>query len=242
VEEEEEEEEEEDSQSESNWSETSSRHSASSAATTASNNSTSSAEIEWAYHQSLRLGTLEEIREDFESELLDPSAWTLQRIIVLTQASHMFEVEEKVRNWLRSVADATRTPVGRSLRLPSLPVSPFHRPLKREEADELDDEDRESYFGRRVWEDCKRIARLAIRFLFPEAGSRGLFACDKEMIFNVASQVWLLDPPRAEGLLWVLDDEYRETREGLRRIRPNQHSKKFMIYTVLYPPPIVPLH
>jgi len=239
-----------DSQSESDWSETSSRRSASSVATTASNNtilttSTNSEfyDTEWAYHRCLRLDTLEDLRGGFESELLDPSAWTLQRIVVLTRASRLYEAEEKVRNWLRSVADATRTPAGRRLRLPPLRrYSPFHRILTWEEADALDGEERELCFGRDVGEDCKRIARLLILFLFPEVSSRGLFACDKEMIFDVASQVWLLDPPRAEGLLWALDNEYPKTREGLGRRRANPNSKEFMIYAVLYPPPIVPSH
>lgn len=245
-------EEEDDSQSESNWSETSSRHSTSSAATTASNNtihtatSTSSEDYEtdWVHHRSLRLDTLEALREDFESELLDPSAWTLHRMMTLTQAGQ-FEARVKVENWLRSVADVTNTPAGRPLLLPSLPrhtVSPFHRLLTWRDADALDGEDRELCFGRDAGEGYKRIARLLIPFFFPEARSKGLFAWDKEMIFTVASHVWLLDRPRAEGLLWALDKEYSATRVGLGRGWANPNSKGFMIYTVLYPPPIVPLH
>ena len=243
-------EEDDDSQSESDWSETSSRRSASSVATTASNNTvrttSTSSEFditELAYDPSLRLTTLEDLREDFKTELLKPSAWTLLRIAVLTRASRQFEAEERVRNWLRSVADATRSPAGRRLRLPPLrQYLPFHRRLTWAEADALDGEDRELCFGRGVGEDYKRIARLLILFLFPEANSKGLFARDKEKIFNVASHVWLLDPPRAEGLLWALDKEYPKTREGLgHRGWENPYSKEFMIYTVLFPPPIVPL-
>ena len=243
-------EEEDDSQSESDWSETDSCRSTSSAATTASDatiltTSTNSEfyETDWAYHRSLRLATLEDLRVGFRSELQDPSAWTLQRIIVLTRASRLFEAKEKVRNWLRSVADATRTPAGRPLRLPPLPRhSPFYRLLTWQEIGALDDEDRELCFARDVEEDYKRIARLFILFLFPEASTRGLFASDKETIFYVASHVWLLDPRRAGGLLWVLDKEYLETREGVGRESVNPHSKEFMIYTALYPPPIVPFH
>jgi len=230
------------SQSEWDWSEAGSHRSASSA-TTASHGSaasTSSEETGWAYHPALRLGGLEDLRGNFKSELVDPSAWTLQRMIVLTRASQ-FEAEEKVRNWRRSVAEATDTPAGRSLRLPKLrQYLPFNKPLTWKQAAALDGEDRKLCFGRDAGEDYKRIARLLILFLFPEASTRGLFASDKEVIFDVASHVWLLDPPRAEGLLWALDKEYPETRAGPGRQWANAHSKEFMIYTVLYPPPIVP--
>jgi len=187
--------------------------------------------------------TFEELRGDFRSELEDPSAWTLQRIIVLTQASQ-FAAEEKVRLWSRTVAEETDTPVGTPLRLPPLLRPgrlPFHWSLTWEEANALDGEDREICFGREGGEYHKTVARSLILFLFPEAGSNGLYVCEKARIFTAASNVWLHNPPRAEALLWVLDKEYPGTREGNGRGWVNPHSKEFTIYTVLFPPPIVPV-
>lgn len=155
------------------------------------------------------------------------------------QASQL-EAQKTAHDWFQSIAAATDTPAGEPLRIPPLPrhgPSPFHRPLTWKEVDALEGEARDLYFGREV-EGYKRMARSWVLFLFPEVGSKGLFTGDKEKIFTVASRVWPLDPDRAECLLWALDKEYPETREGVGRGWVGASSEEFMIYTALYPPPI----
>ena len=197
--------------------------------------------MDWAYDKSLNLTTLENLRQDFETELRNPSAWTLQRIIVLADTSE-FGARESVRLWLDHVADLTHTRGEEPLRLPQITQhedSPFYTPRTWEEANALPSEDRKSCFGRDVEEKHKQTARLLIKFLFPESESSGLSAGDKNIIFTVASNVWPLDPPKAKGLLWVMDQEYNTWDEENEHRWENHESKDFMIFTVLFPPPIV---
>ena len=87
-------------------------------------------------------------------------------------------------------------------------------------------------------EEDKAAARLSIEFLFPRAMREGLSALDKKRLFTVASKVWTIDPRAAEALLWVLDKVYPETRHEVGRLWPNDESEEFMMYTVLFPPPM----
>jgi len=236
----EEEEEEEDAQSEGDLSGTDSHStSATTAVTIASMTSDTHDyfDTEWAHDRDLNMVTLEELRGDFLSELAEPSGWTIQRFITLTEAGSRFAAQEMVRLWSISVARWTQTPAGAPLCLPELvrpgPL-PFHRPVAWEEVqyrgplpDEWKVQEPEKYFG-----------RLVIRFLFPEASTKGLSAVDKERLFVAASSVWTRDPSRAEGLLWVMQHEYPYTREGTGRGYPNHKSNDFMTYTVMFPPPI----
>ena len=186
------------------------------------------------------LETLEELREDFKSELKDPSGWTLQRIADITQGERLYAAKEVVRLWLLHVAKLTKTPKGKELKLPQARLPP-HKVLSWEEADELVGGAREACFGRDVEERYKRDARLAILFLFPEAATKGLSEGDKKRIFTIALKVWMLHPSRAEGLLWVMDKEYPDTRTEVGQVREwaNSMSEDFMTYTALYPPPII---
>jgi len=240
---EEDEDEEDDGQSESNWSETGSQWSTS--ATTVSDDTASTTseyhDVGWAWDPTLKIGSLEDLRGDFGSELVDPSAWILQRIIRLTEAGSEFAAREVLRHWFNIVALLTGTPTGGPLRLPQVIQPGDHRPATWEEADLLDGEARESLFGREVNDMYKRGARLSILFLFPDARTKGLSAGDKKRIFTVATNVLAFDKPKAEGLLWVMDKEYTHTREEVGREWANSWSKDFMVYTVLYPPPIVVL-
>ena len=198
--------------------------------------------IHWAHNPSLKLRALEELRGDFISELQDPSAWLLHRFATLTEASGEFGPQETVRLWYEHVVHLTYDPAeGRLLLLPVIrPEStPFYTAITWEQADSLVGEARESCFGRNVEEVYKQAARLSIDFLVPDARTKGLSGGDKKRMFTVASSVWAYDPPRAQGLLWVLDKEYPYTRQEAGREWANDHSEAFMVYTVLYPPPIV---
>lgn len=198
--------------------------------------------IHWAHNPSLKLQALEELRGDFISELQDPSAWLLHRFATLTEASGEFGPQETVRLWYEHVVHLTYDPAeGRLLLLPVIrPEStPFYTAITWEQADSLVGEARESCFGRNVEEVYKQAARLSIDFLVPDARTKGLSGGDKKRMFTVASSVWAYDPPRAQGLLWVLDKEYPYTRQEAGREWANDHSEAFMVYTVLYPPPIV---
>ena len=199
--------------------------------------------LQWA-RDPRTLRTLEELRGDFKSELKDPSLWTLQRIADITQGERLYAAKEVVRLWLLLVAGLTKTPKGAELQLPQarLPEGlPPHKVLSWEDADELVGEAREACFGRDVEERYKRDARLAILFLFPEAATKGLSEGDKKRIFTIALKVWMLHPSRAEGLLWVMDKEYPDTRTEVGQVREwaNSMSEDFMTYTALYPPPII---
>ena len=184
------------------------------------------------------LRKLEELRWWFRSELEDPSAWTLQRIKSLIQVDRPFAAREVVRNWQRLVAYRTGTPEGAELRLPSIiqPELPFHRTLTWEEVEgknfnpEWEVEDR-----------YKRDARLAIVFLFPEAPTKGLSAQEKTKLIAIAANIWMVHSLRAEGLFWVLRNDYPHTRKEVGQMRKwaNQMSEDFMVYTLLYPPPII---
>lgn len=243
--------EEEDDQSESNWSEAGSQCSTS--ATTVSDGDTvfttsttsDHHDVGWALDPTLKIGSLEDLRGDFGSELVEPSAWILQRIIRLTEAGSEFAAREVLKHWFNIVAILTGTPAGEPLQLPQVIQPgdlPFHRPITWEEVNLLDGEDRKSRFGREVDDMYKRGARLSIMFLFPDARTKGLSTGDKRRIFIVASNVWMYDQLKAEGLLWVMDREYVYTREEGGRKWANSWSKDFMVYTVLYPPPIVVFH
>ena len=199
-------------------------------------------DIGWARDPALKLGTLEELRGNFNSELKDPSAWVLQRLAALTNASSDFGPREAVRLWYWDVIYLTGTPTGEPLRLP--PVvrpgnTPFHRVLTWEEANQFGGQARESSFWEVVDEGCKRAARLSIDFLITDARTKGLSTGDKKRLYIVASSVWRYDRFRAEGLLWVVKNEYRYTRPGHEREWANEYSEEFMVHTVLYPPPIV---
>ena len=199
-------------------------------------------DIGWTHNSSLKLQTLEELRGDFISELQDPSAWLLQRFATLTEASSEFGPRETVRLWYEHVVYLTYSPARGRLVLPQVtrPKStPFYTVITWEQAHSLVGEARESCFGRNVDEVYKQAARLSIDFFVPEARTKGLSAGDKKRIFTVASCVWAYDQPRAQGLLWVLDKEYPYTRQKAEREWANDHSEAFMVYTVLYPPPIV---
>ena len=239
---------EEDTQSESGWSETDSQHSTSSATSTDTIVTTSTtsgpSETVWICDPSVKLTDLEELRGDFDSELTNPSSWTLRSIIALTDANE-YGARVFVKIWLDHVVQRTGTPAGKPLQLPRVMQhedSPFQNPITWQEADALDGEDRESFFGWEVEQKYRNDARLSIAFLFPEARSRGLSVGDKSRIFAVASNVWSHDPQRAKGLLWVMDKEYLLTREEVGREWANSKSKEFMIYTVLFPPLIVLTH
>ncbi|KAF9652262.1 hypothetical protein BDM02DRAFT_3109236 [Thelephora ganbajun] len=237
-----------DARTESDWSRTGSQGSTS--ATPASNNTVTPSiwttsdydDTGRVYDRTLKLGGLEELRGSFESELRDPSAWTLQRVAVLTDTDGEFAVREIVRLWLSLVVRSTGTLVGEPLRLPHVPRPeelPLHRPMVWDEANQLDSKARELCFGREVNELYEQDARATILFLFPEARTKGLSVLDKRRIFAVASNVWMFDQTRAEGLLWVMDREYPHTRQEDGREWANSMSKDFMIYTVLFPPPVV---
>ena len=196
----------------------------------------------WTRNSSLKLQVLEELRGDFISELQDPSAWLLHRFATLTEASSEFGPQETVRLWWEQVAYLTYDRAEGRFLLPPVfrPEStPFYTVITWEQAHSLVGEARESCFGRNVEEVYKQAARLSIDFFVPGARTKGLSAGDKKRIFTVASSVWAYDPPRAQGLLWVLDKEYPYTRQEAGREWANDHSEAFMVYTVLYPPPIV---
>ena len=200
-------------------------------------------DMEWAYDQDLDDRVLEELREGFEAELEDPSAWTLQRIMVLADASQ-FAARETVKMWLGDVAKSTDSAAGEPLRLPKMErprESPFLRLRTWKEADALVGEEREICFGRDVEDADKRIARSTILFLFPQVKSTGLTPNDKENIFAVASLVWSFDTVKAKALLWVLENEYSGTDEkgATDRDWANFKTEEFMFYTALFPPPIV---
>jgi hypothetical protein len=195
----------------------------------------------WVFGPSSRLGMLEELRGSFTSELEDPSAWLLQRFAVLLDPYHEIGPRQAVESWYNYVANVTGTLAGKPLRLPSstrFPNSPFHRQMGWEEASQLRGSARRLCFGRYVREEYKDAARLSIEFLIPRAARDGLSALDKKRLFTVASKVWTINPCAAEGLLWVLDKEYPETRHEVGRMWPNSQSEEFMMYTVLFPPPM----
>jgi hypothetical protein len=164
---------------------------------------------------------------------------------MLLAESGEFAAREMVKHWLDAVAQWTSTLAGEPLRLPQLPRPgdlPFHKLIGWEEASGLAGEDREFYFGQDVDEAHKQAARMLIEFFSSEARSKGLSTGDKRRLFTVALTVWPLDQSRAKGLLWVMDKEYPHTREGTGREWSNPYSKEFMIYAVLFPPPIVLTH
>jgi hypothetical protein len=196
--------------------------------------------LEWG-REPRRLRQFEELRGYFESELKDPSAWTLGQIANLTEGDSLFKAREVVRLWLLHVAELTQSSVGGELHLPRMrlpevlpEVLPNRRFLSWEEADESFDE-------ACLEERYKRDARLTIQFLFPEAETKGLSAGDKRRIYIIASKVWGMHKSKAMGLLWVMDKEYSDTRAVVGRERewPNLMSEDFMTYAALYPPPIV---
>jgi hypothetical protein len=247
--------EEEEVRSESGWSKMGSRASTPSSDTSRSNSAdtTSMASdldaMDWANDESLDLTSLEELRGDFETELKDPSAWTLQRVMVLSEAGSESAARRIIKLWLDKVSWLTKTPPGDQLQLAPLRPPrprPFYRVLTWDEADELVGEERERVFGRNVAESQKDLARASIEFLFPEARSEGLSVNDKRKIFTVASYVSMHFKPKALGLMWVLDKEYPNIREDTQYVvagsEPdwaNEMSKEFMIYTVLSNPPIM---
>ena len=199
-------------------------------------------DTEWAYDQDLDIRVLEELRGGFEAELEDPSAWTLQRIMVLADASQ-FAARETVEMWSAAVAKSTDSAAGEPLRLPKMErprESPFLRLRTWREADALVGEDREICFGWDVEDADKCMARSTILFLFPQVKSAGLTPGDKENIFVVASLVWSFDAVKAKALLWVLDNEHSVTdEEGDEHYDGCFTSEEFMFYTVLFPPPVV---
>jgi hypothetical protein len=196
--------------------------------------------LEWGREPG-KLRQLEELRGYFESELKDPSAWTLQQIATLTEGDSLFKAREVVRLWLLHVVELTQSSAGGELQLPRMrfpevlpEVLPSHKVLSWEEVDESFDEGC-------IEERYKRDARLTIQFLFPEAETKGLSAGDKRRIYTIASKVWGMHKSKAMGLLWVMDKEYADTRTVVGRERewPNLMSEDFMTYAALYPPPIV---
>ena len=197
--------------------------------------------MRWAFSPTLRLGTLEELRGSFTSELEDPSGWLLQRFAVLLDPYCETGPRQAVQSWYNYVANLTGTLVGWPLRLPAparFQNSPFHRQMDWEEASQLRGSARRLCFRRNVREEYKEAARLSIEFLVPRATREGLSALDKKRLFAVASKVWTINPCAAEGLLWVLDKDYPETRHEVGRMWPNGLSEEFMMYTVLFPPPM----
>ena len=197
--------------------------------------------MRWASSPTSRLGALEELRGSFTSELEDPSAWLLQRFGALLDPYDETGPREAVQSWYNYVANLTDTLVGKQLRLPALghfQNSPFHRQMDWEEASQLRGNARQLCFRRNVREEYKDAARLSIEFLVPKAMREGLSGLDKKRLFTVASKAWTINPCAAEGLLWVLDKEYPETRHEVGRMWPNSLSEEFMMYTVLFPPPM----
>lgn len=85
----------------------------------------------------------------------------------------------------------------------------------------------------------KNFARRSIEFLIPDARTRGLSADNRKRLFTAALSVWTIEPSKAKGLLWVMENEYPHTHEKGGREWANSRSEEFMVYTVLYPPPIV---
>lgn len=180
----------------------------------------------------------EELRGCFRSEL-EFSARVLQRFAALTNAIATSDLERSSGFGTNEVACLTNTLAGEPLRLPTLtPLenSSFLRVASWEETILLVGQDRELCFGREVDEKYKQAARPSIEFLVSEAKALGLSA---KRIFTVVSTVWSYNELRAQGLLWVLEKEYPDIRWGPRREWANRRSEEFMIYTVLYLPPIV---
>jgi hypothetical protein len=202
-------------------------------------------DLRWAHDPELLL-TLEQLRCDFSTELQDPSAWTLGRVMVLIEDHSLFAAAKVVKRWLHHVAQSTCTLQGERLRLPSVARSQ-HDSLRQalaREANRLVGEDQEQFFGREVEERYKRDARSTILFLFPNASTGGLSTGDKKRISTIASNIWAVDHLRAEGLLWVLNKEYHYTQQEAYYVSEwaNYMSEEFMNYTALFPPPISPDH
>ena len=134
-------------------------------------------DVEWANDPTLKLETLESLRGCFGSELLDPSAWTLQRITVLTGAGDQLAPREVVRNWYECIARLTDTPAGEPLRLPRV-TRPGDTPFQRtwEEAERLVGQARDLCFNGDVL-DCYKnsAARTSIEFLIPDVLANPLF-------------------------------------------------------------------
>jgi len=232
-------------ESESGWSETDSCRSTSvtTVGTVASVISEDDDDMSWVNDPTLNLGELEQLRGSFLSELEVPSAWLIQRVARMTDASGKFGALEVVRNWHGIVAEYTVTPAGEPLRLPRVARSansPFYRTW--EEVNMLGGAARESCFGRGVGEVYKQVARVSIDFLIPGARIDGLSAGDRKRIYTVALNVSAVDQQRAQGLLWVMDREYNHARRNGGREWANSHAEEFMVYTVLYPPPIHVFH
>lgn len=197
--------------------------------------------IDWAYSRSLQLRALEELRWSFRSELEEPSAWTLQRIAVLTNARNVFGPRARVRIWYDMVASATGTPAGAPLRLPEVALPKMfaiYKPMTWEEASRLSGEDWELCFGRAVDEASKRQAKMSIDFLIPGARSMGLSPDERKMLFTAASMILSVNGLKAQGLLWVMAEKYRHNLLRTAPRRMNSYSEEFMAYAMLFPPPI----
>lgn len=195
----------------------------------------------WIYDPALNLEALEELRGPFRSELVAPGAWTLRRFAVPTHAHCEDESRTTVRLWYEAVAESTHTPAGQPLRLPQVgwpTTSLFTRLITWEEMNKTKDAVRDLWFGREVGGEPKQVARMAINFLVPGARVRGLSEDERKRFYNLALRIWTIDPPRAEGLLWVMDKEFHRLPGRGEREWVNQYSEDFMLYTILYPPPI----
>ena len=177
--------------------------------------------------------------EDFSRPKIHTSDRPLFAPVVTVPAAQRI-----VKLWFDSVVRQTCTPMGEPLRLrgPSSDDSPFHPAMTWEMVETLVGKDRDLVFNRDVDEASKRLARLSILFLFMEASTFGLSADDKKRIYNLAVDVWSYDREKAKGLAWVLEYEYPGTREGSVLVYPDDDAedkaKDFMIYSVVYPPPI----
>jgi hypothetical protein len=188
----------------------------------------------------IKLKELEELRHRFREELKDPSAWILQRVKNFIQSKRTFAAREVVRKWWVFVAVSTGVTAEGELQLPYIgrpgDGMPFHRALTWEEF-----EARGYVSGRDIEEGYKWDASLTILFLFPEAQTKGLSVGEKKRMFTIASRLWSIDHLRAEALLWVLTNEYAYAgrEDGAVCEWPNSMAEDFMMYTALYPPPIV---
>ena len=159
---------------------------------------------------------------------------------MLTGADDQFAPREVVRRWYERVARLTDTPAGEPLRLPQV-TRPGDTPFQRtwEEAEQLVSQARDLCFSGDVPDCYKNAARTSIEFLVPDARTRGLSADNRKRLFTAALSIWTVDQAKAKGLLWVMEREYPHTREKGGREWANSRSEEFMVYTVLYPPPII---
>ena len=97
--------------------------------------------INWARNPTLKLGTLEELRRSFRSELEVPSVWILQILMTLANSSSEFGPREAVRpSWYSGITHSTRTPAREPLRLSLVTwpgSTPFYRVIAWEEFNQL---------------------------------------------------------------------------------------------------------